>query len=218
MVRSKVPATPRIESWRSADDPSRLKPRPSTPCCWSRARTSRVSAGDGRRGDGDTDAQAARFVDQFVEIGAGQRIASGEDQLGQRIAEFGDLAQERDAFLEVKFLRMRRGYGLGAAMPAGQRTGLRHFPIDVERGLRVVAQFVMRRAIWLGPMCRHMPMPSKNGAVLLWRPLCLEKLSKAAKTAPFYGRSRGWITPITYVHFSGCHCRDRRHWTGSLVC
>jgi len=99
--------------------------------------------GRGRRSDRDPDSEPARLIDQFVEIGAGERVAAGQDQLGKRGAELRELAQERNPFREAQFLRVGGGDGLGTAMPAGQRTCLRHFPIHVQRRLRIVAQFAM---------------------------------------------------------------------------
>ena len=54
-------------------------------------------------------------------------------------------------------------------MPARQRAGLRHFPINVQRRLRVIAQFMMRSG-WhmpvLADLCHARLVRSENGPSL----------------------------------------------------
>lgn len=97
-----------------------------------------------RRGNGNATSQASHRLDQLVKIVPRQQIASRQNQLRKRIAKFKDLAQEGLAFLECQLIWVSRRDRLGAAMPARQRAGLRHFPINVHRRLRVIAQFVVR--------------------------------------------------------------------------
>ena len=94
--------------------------------------------------DGDADAELVSLVDEIVEILAGQRIAAGENQLRHGVAESRDLAQELHAFLERELVGVGLGHRLGAAMAAGQRASLRHFPVDVHRRPRVIAGRVAR--------------------------------------------------------------------------
>ena len=109
----------------------------------SQQNVAREGGGGGGR-DGNADAQATRFVDQIVQVLALERIAAGEDQLGQRIAKFGDLTQKSHAFLESELHGMRLRDGGGAAMAAGQGAGLRHLPVNIERGLGVITRFRVR--------------------------------------------------------------------------
>ena len=57
----------------------------------------------------------------------------------ERTAEVEDLIEERDAFRGGELIGVRLRHGLGAAVAAGEGTGLSHFPVDVDGGLRVVA-------------------------------------------------------------------------------
>lgn len=93
--------------------------------------------------DGNGNPEPARCIDQFEQIAPGKRVASRQDQLWQRIAEVGDLLQKIDALIKREFHGMRRGQGLRPAMTTGERACLRHFPIDVQRRLGVIARRVM---------------------------------------------------------------------------
>jgi hypothetical protein len=104
----------------------------------------------GRRCDGDADAELTRFVDQIEKIGASQRIASGQNQLWQRVAELPNLAQKGNALLEPEFHGMWRRNSLGAAVPACQRARLRGVPINIEPSPRVIAWRVVRGGTMAG--------------------------------------------------------------------
>jgi len=81
-----------------------------------------------------------RCVDQIEQIWSGERIAAGQDQLRQRTAEIGDLPQKANAFLERELQRMRVRHRFSAAVATGERTRLRHFPVDIERRQRKIAR------------------------------------------------------------------------------
>ena len=92
-------------------------------------------AGQGGRsggGDGGADAEAAGFIDQVVEVGPGERVAAGKDELGIGLAETRDLAKEVQALLVVKFRRVGHGDSFRTAVATGQSAGLGHFPVDVH--------------------------------------------------------------------------------------
>jgi hypothetical protein len=98
-------------------------------------------AGEGRGGggrDGDVDAEAAGLVDEGQEIRALERVPAREDQGGHRVPELRDLAEEREALLVRELAGMGVRHGGGAAVAAGERTGLGHLPVDVDGGARVV--------------------------------------------------------------------------------
>ena len=141
-VRSKVPGTPRMESCRCAVEPSRLSPTASTPCSFSSASISRVSAGVAA-GVMETPMPSRRASSiSGIKAAAQQGISAGQDQLRQGLAELGNLAQELESFFYREFAGVWFGHSLGAAMPAGESAGLRHFPVHVQRRLRKIAQFV----------------------------------------------------------------------------
>ena len=144
-MRSKVPDTPRIASCRSAVDPSRLRPKPSTPCSLQANQDLTGELRGRRRCDGKADAEPAGLVNQFKQVLPRQRIASGQNELRQRIAEIPDLLQKGHAFLEGEFLRMGVGNRLRAAMPARQSARLGHLPVNVHWRLRIVAGLMMSR-------------------------------------------------------------------------
>ena len=81
--------------------------------------------GRGGGGDGDADAEPVRFGDQFEQVGSGERVASGENQLRKRVAECGDLAQELNALVESELQRDRRPARLrrGSDGRRGRRLG-----------------------------------------------------------------------------------------------
>jgi hypothetical protein len=142
-----------MESCRSAVEPSRLNPRPSTLCSLSRTSTSRVSASLAA-GVMETPMPSlcASSISSY-KILALQRIAAGENQLRHGVAEPGNLAQKLHALLEGQLVGVRFGHRLGAAMPAGQRTSLRHFPVDIHGRPGVIA----RRVAGIPKVRCHMP-------------------------------------------------------------
>ena len=73
-------------------------------------------------------------------VAAAQRVASGEDEMREGVAEAGDLVEELDALVEGEFLGMRGGHGLGAAVAAGECASLGHFPVNIHRRLGEIAQ------------------------------------------------------------------------------
>ena len=91
-------------------------------------------AGEQRRGAGgkrDLYTLASRIADQFEDVFPLQWIAASEDEDGD--VHIGDLINKRLAFSVRQFVRMRDGLGGGAAVFAGQITGLRDFP-DGKKG------------------------------------------------------------------------------------
>ena len=87
--------------------------------------------GGGGGRDRNPDPEPAGFVDQVEQVLTRQRIAAGEDQLRQGLAELDDLSQKRDTLFEGQLAGGRFGLRLGAAVAASQGAGLRRFPIDV---------------------------------------------------------------------------------------
>ena len=96
---------------------------------------SRVEQRRGAGRDRNMHALAGGVADQVEEIFALQRVAAGEDEDGN--VHLGDLVDERFAFFVGELVRMRNGLGGGAAVLAGQVTGLRDLP-DGEEGRFVV--------------------------------------------------------------------------------
>ena len=107
MVRSKVPGTPRMESCRSSGGAVQAEPQAfDAVLLQPHQHLARERGGGGRR-DGDANAEPARFVDQSIQVLRASGSPPVRINCGIGIAELGDLAQERDAFVEGELLGMR---------------------------------------------------------------------------------------------------------------
>ena len=99
-------------------------------------------AGKGRGGgggNGGADAKAASFVDEVVQVSAGERVTAGEDKLGVGSTETGDLAEKVEALVVIEFGGVGHGNSLGTAMATGKGTRLGHLPVNIHRGLGKIA-------------------------------------------------------------------------------
>ena len=133
MVQSKQPSTPRMASWRAAEEPSSERPTRVDAVGFELGEDFDGELGGGGGSDGDGEAEAAGFVDEVVDVGALQRIAAGEDEVRLGV-EGCDLAEQGEALGVGELVGMRGGDGFGAAVAAGERAGLGHLPVD-EHGI-----------------------------------------------------------------------------------
>ncbi len=83
--------------------------------------------------DRDFQSQAVGIVDQFIDVAAAEGIASGQDEMGEGIAESDQLLQEAPALLGRKLERIGIGHGFGAAVFACQAASLGHLPVHQQR-------------------------------------------------------------------------------------
>src|SRR5437660_295856 len=116
--------------------------------------------GRGAGCDGNFEAQPVGVVDQRVNIFSAERIAAGEDQMRQRIAESNKLAEESLAFLGVELQGMCLRHSLSTAVLARQTAGLGHLPVN-QHGIS--REIVSRAAhIWSSAGYNHDVPPSAD--------------------------------------------------------
>ena len=85
------------------------------------------------------EAAAPRRGDESEQVGALERIAARQDQMGQRRSELRQLRDEAQSFLRIQLGGIGLGRGLGAAVAAREITGPRHLPVHAP-GCPVEAQ------------------------------------------------------------------------------
>ena len=129
-------ATDRVVALRGG--PVKAQPEAGDPMLGQRCQDIPSERVRRRRSDGDLDAQAAGLVDEGQQVSAFERVTAGEDEGGHRVAEPGDLPDERQALFVGQFTRVRVGHGGCPAVAASERARLGHLPVDVERGERVI--------------------------------------------------------------------------------
>ncbi len=119
-----APGVGAVEAQRDRLDPGRLERREALP----------RQVGGHRRRERGADPAIRGGPDELLEVRAAERVAAGEDDMRQRVAEAEDPVEEPLPLVGRQLERAPLGLGRGAAVAAGEAAGQRCLPVDEHRG------------------------------------------------------------------------------------